>query len=205
MLTDKTLAELLKSFSAPDPTPGGGTAAALAGAIGASLLVMVAGLPKTRHNDEADREALRTAADALTSLRDALAGLADADAQAYDEVVAAYRLPRATDGEKTARKAAIQQAMRRATEVPLEVMRSCAAALAEAGRVAAHGNASAASDVLVGTELLVAALAGARENVEINLPGLGDDASRAEYARAAGSLAESAGRLAAGVRAAVKA
>lgn len=204
MLTDRTFAELLRSFSSPDPTPGGGTAAAMAGAIGASLLVMVAGLPRTRHNSDEDRAALREAAEALTPLRDLLSRLADADASAYDDVVAAYRLPRATDEERAGRKAAVQRAMRRATDVPLEVMRACASALAEAERVAAHGNASAASDVLVGTELLMAALAGARENVSINLPGLGDAEGEAEIARAVAALADAAGARAAAARAAVR-
>lgn len=205
MLTDKTFSDLLKSFSTPDPTPGGGTAAAMAGAIGASLLVMVTGLPRTRHGSDEDRAALSAAAGALGPLRDALSMLADADTQAYDAVVAAYRLPKTTDEEKAARKVAIQAAMGRATDVPLEVMRACAAALSEAERVAAHGNPSATSDVLVGTGLLMAALEGAKENVEINLPGLGDAARQAEIAAGVAAASEAAARSAAHVRAAVRA
>jgi formiminotetrahydrofolate cyclodeaminase len=204
MLTDKTFSELLKSFSAPDPTPGGGTAAAMAGAIGASLLVMVTGLPKSRRNSDEDRAALAKAAEALAPLRDALLQLAQADTDAYDAVVAAYRLPKSTDEEKAARRAAVQRAMRRATDVPLDVMRSCAAALSHAARVAAHGNPSAASDVLVGTGLLMAALEGAKENVTINLPGLGDAGFQAEIAAEVDALSADAAGDAAGVRAIVR-
>src|SRR5690349_11263340 len=145
MLVDKTVSELLEAFSSPAPTPGGGSAAALASSVGASLLVMVAQLPKTRTNSDAERTALRTAAQALIDLQGQLAAAIDADADAYDGVVAAYKQPKATDEQKQARAAAIQQALRRATEVPLTVMRLSADALSHSDAVAAHGLQSAAS------------------------------------------------------------
>jgi formiminotetrahydrofolate cyclodeaminase len=102
--------------------------------------------------------------------------LIDRDASAYDLVIAAFRKPKGTDEEKAERKAAIQEATREATEVPLETIRACVSAL-RAGRAAAtHGNPSAASDVKVGYRLLLAAAEGARDNVEINLGGLTDTA-----------------------------
>ena len=103
--------------------------------------------------------------------------LIDRDTAAYNEVVAAYRLPKANEAEKGARKEAIQRAMRSAIEAPLAVMRACRAALAQAAFVESHGNPNAASDVKVAQELLNAGLNGARANVEINLPALND----AEY------------------------
>ena len=176
MLRRKPFDELLEAFSSSDPTPGGGSASALAGAVGASLLAMVAGLPKTRHAPEDDRPPLDEARAALLALRDTLAELVDTDTEAYDRVVAAFRLPKATDAEKAARSVAVQAAMRGATETPLAVMRACEQAIGHGGVVAAHGNPSASSDVQVGLELAAAGLRGARLNVEINLGSLKDAA-----------------------------
>lgn len=174
MLRHQPLDALLEAFSSSDPTPGGGSAAALAGAVGASLLAMVAGLPKTRHGLAEDRAALDAARSALLSLRDTLAELVDRDTEAYDRVVSAFRLPRSTDEDKATRTAAVQTAFKGATEVPLAVMRACAAAMTHADTVAARGNPSASSDVLVGIELTAAGVRSARYNVEINLAALKD-------------------------------
>lgn len=186
-LLDRSVRDLLKAFSSSDPTPGGGSASALAASVGASLLLMVAGLPKTRHNSDEDRAALEAAAAQLVGIRDQLAGAVDADTAAYDAVVAAYKRPKASDEEKQARTAAIQRALTGATDVPLRVMRLSAEALALAETVAAHGHAAAASDVGVAEALLRAGREGARLNVEINLGSIADagyaSAVRAEVAR----------------------
>src|SRR6188474_3875485 len=117
MLVDQTVRDILASFSAPNPTPGGGSASALASAVGVSLLMMVAGLAKTRNGSDDDRAALATASSALAAIRDQLAAAIDADAAAYDRVVAAYKLAKGTSDEQQARKSAIQDALRAATEV----------------------------------------------------------------------------------------
>src|SRR5580765_6846898 len=116
MLASKTVPELLDGFSAPTPTPGGGSAAALAGAIAASLLAMVAAMPKTKNGTPEDRAALDAVHPEILPLRAELVGLIDRDAASYDGVVAAYRLPKGTDDEKAARKAAVATAMKHATE-----------------------------------------------------------------------------------------
>ena len=167
-LIDKPFRDLLNAFSSADPTPGGGSASALASSIGASLLLMVASLPKTRQNSDEDRAALAGVASKLVGLRQQLAEAIDADTAAYDAVVAAYRLPKTRDEEKQARTEAIQRALKGATDVPLGVMRLSADALKHAAIVSAHGHAGAASDVGVATALLRAGLDGARLNVEIN-------------------------------------
>ncbi len=186
-LVDTTVKDLLKAFSSPDPTPGGGSAAALASSIGVSLLLMVAALPKTQHNSDDDRAALADAAAALGPIRAELAAAIDADTAAYDAVVAAYRLPKATDAEKQSRQDAVQRALQGATDVPLGVMRLSSAALRHADTVAAHGHAGASSDVGVARALLSAGMEGARLNVEINLGSIRDaayvDAVRHEVAR----------------------
>jgi methenyltetrahydrofolate cyclohydrolase len=174
MLADRTIRDLLGALASAAPTPGGGTASAVASAMGASLLMMVAALPKTRSNSQEDRTALDAAAGALTGLQQQLTDAIDLDAAAYDQVLAAYKLPKATEGDRAARAVAIQRALRGATEVPLDVMRLSARALGVAGAVARHGSRAAASDVGVAVALLAAGLRGARLNVEINLGGLGD-------------------------------
>lgn len=188
MLTDRTVTSLLDAFSSADPTPGGGSAAALVGATGASLLAMVAGMPKSRTNAPDERTALDDARRELLTHRGALIDLIDRDASAYDLVIAAFRRPKATDEEKAARRAAVQDATRIATEVPLETIRACVEAMRAGRATAAHGNPNAASDVKVGYRLLMAAAEGARDNVEINLGGLTDAAVQSQIRDAATAL-----------------
>jgi formiminotetrahydrofolate cyclodeaminase len=192
MLTAKPLRDVIAAFASPDPTPGGGSAAALTSAVGASLLIMVASLPKTRDDSDDDRAALTFAAGALTSVRYQLTEAIDADTAAYNHVLAAYRQPKATDAEQQARQAAVARALRSATDVPLGVMRLSVDALKHAQAVAAHGRRAASSDVGVALALLQAGLEGARLNVRINLGGLTDqayvDAVKAESERLAGQM-----------------
>jgi len=173
-LVKQSVTDLLAAFRSAEPTPGGGSAAALAGAMGASLVAMVAGLPKSKAATEEDAQRLRAAGERCTALARELETLVDADSAAYDLVMAAYKRPKATDEDKAARSAAIQAALRDAIAAPLAVMRACAAAAEQAVVVAGLGNPSAASDVAVGVELLNAALRGAKLNVEINLGSLKD-------------------------------
>ena len=185
-LVDKTVRELLASFSSPAPTPGGGSASALASALGASLLVMVGSLSKTRSGSDDEKVALAAAVQALTGVSGRLTDAVDADAAAYDEVVAAYKLPKASPGERATRKAAIQQALRAATDVPLAVMRLSADALEHATTIAEDGYDGAASDVGVALALLGAGLRGAHLNVDINLASSKDQA----YVKAARAEAD---------------
>jgi formiminotetrahydrofolate cyclodeaminase len=183
-LSERTVTDLLAAFRSPDPTPGGGSASALAGAVGASLLAMVAALPKTRASNAQDEEALREAGQRCAALSDELTTLIDRDSEAYAQVLAAYRRPKGTDEEKAARSEAIQTALRSAIGAPLDVMRACANASIRAIAIASFGNPSAASDVQVGLELLMAGLRGARLNVEINLESVKDAAYAREEAAA---------------------
>jgi formiminotetrahydrofolate cyclodeaminase len=173
-LTDLTVTDLLETFASPAPTPGGGSAAALAGALGASLLMMVAALPRTRSGTDTDRAALDDVLRDLRHSRDHLASLVDQDSDAYEAVMRAYRLPKATEQDREARTAAIRAALHGATEVPIDVMRACHAAAREGITVARSGNPSAASDTGVAFELLHAALKGAASNAAVNLESLQD-------------------------------
>jgi formiminotetrahydrofolate cyclodeaminase len=190
--SDITVRQLLDALASPNPTPGGGTAAAIAGAMGASLLIMVTGLAKSRNNTDDEKAALATAQAGLTPLRAHLAQLADADAASFDGVMAAYRLPKISDSEKAARSAAIQHALQGATTVPLETLRACAEVLRHARAVAEHGNRSAASDAVVAVALLKAAADGAHANVRINLDGIKDEAFKSATGADAARLSTAA-------------
>jgi methenyltetrahydrofolate cyclohydrolase len=185
-----TLRDLLDAFASNEPVPGGGSAAALAGAIGASLLVMVAGLPTTRTGTPEEAADLAEASGRLRTLRDALTALVQQDSDAYAGVVEAMRMPKATTTEKRERGAAIQTAMRQATETPLETMRCCQQALRGATVVAANGNRNAATDTAMGVELLLAGLRGAGLNVDINIDSVSDASFASRVAEERRELAE---------------
>lgn len=195
-----SVSQLLSEIRSASPTPGGGSASALAGAMGASLLAMMAGLPKNKAATEEDAQRLRAAGDRCAALATELERLVDVDSAAYELVMAAYKRPKATDEDKAARTAAIQAAFREAIAAPLAVMRACAAAAEQGVVVARLGNPSAASDAQVGFELLNAALRGAKLNVEINLGSVKDQeyvgkvrADVTEFERAIGHETHAAG------------
>lgn len=196
MLADRSVRDLLTAFSSSDPTPGGGSASALASAVGAALLLMVAGLAKTRSGSGEDREALTAAAGALAEIRAGLTGAIDADTTAYNMVVAAYKRPKVSADEQAARQTAIQLALRAATDVPLGVMLMSASALGQAIVIAAHGHRAAASDVGVAVALLRAGSRGARLNVEINVGSIADAAYAATVANKMARLSEETARAA---------
>ena len=179
------LADLLDAFASNEPVPGGGSASALAGALGTSLLLMVAGMTKTKSGTPEETADLSEASARLRPLRERLAALVDTDSDAYAAVVASFKLPKDTDAQKATRKNAIQVATRHAAEVPLETMRACRDAVRHSVIVARNGNRNAASDIGVALELLMAAVKGAGLNVEINLSGLSDTAyiERARWER----------------------
>jgi len=173
-LTGGSVSRLLAAFRSSDPTPGGGSASALAGAVGASLLAMVAGLAKPRTSSDDELARLEAAGARCAELALRLETMIDQDTAAYDLVVDAYRLPKSTDDEKAVRRARIQKALEAATEAPLDVMRLCAEGLTLAPAVGRLGNQNASSDVKVAVGMLRTGLSGARENVEINLESLKD-------------------------------
>jgi len=202
-LIDLTIAQFADVLSSDQPAPGGGSVSALAGALGSALAAMVAGLTVGReryaaYHDEMTR--LRTCAE---SLKTRLLRLVDADADAYNQVTAAYRLPRQTEAQKSERAAAIEAALKTATQVPLDTAAACLEVLELAVQAAAHGNRNAGSDAVVGAFLAHAGLRGAVRNVRINLNTLRNAAFReAATARAAELLAAGEDALARTLRAA---
>lgn len=177
------VATFLEQLGSASPTPGGGTGAALAGAMGAALVQMQAELTLGREKYAQHEPLMQAIVAQAKEERATLLELAKKDAEVYGAVGAAYKLPKATEDEKTARRAAIQQALKDACEVPLETMHHCLEVIGLAKNVVTSGNKNAASDGAAGAELARAGLKVAGYNVKINLVSIKDtayvDASRA--------------------------
>jgi glutamate formiminotransferase / formiminotetrahydrofolate cyclodeaminase len=188
----------LKALAAPTVTPGGGSVAALAGALSASLGQMVAGLSRTKKSLAAHAVPLTKAAEEFQSASRVLAEAIDRDAASFEGVMAAYKLPRDTAENIRRRDLAVQQALRAAIEVPLEVARNAATLFEKLGQLEAVSSPSMLSDIRVGRLMAAAAVRGALENVAINLESVTDEAFAAKVrsearlltARIAGSPVE---------------
>ena len=186
--------DLLDAFSSNAPVPGGGSAAALAGALGVSLLVMAASLPKSKSGAPEEAADLAEAAARLRPLRDTLIQLIDADSSAYRAVMAALKMPKTSPAEKAARGDALQSAMKAATDVPLDVMRVGQQALAGAVVVAKNCYRLAGSDVAMGIELLGATTRGSALSIDGNLGGITDASYTARVSAERDQLAADSAR-----------
>lgn len=164
----------LEELASSTPTPGGGSAAAYAGAMGASLVAMVAGLTigkKNYANVEAGMQAIRVMAE---KLRKELTLAVDDDAGAFEAVMGAFRLPKETDEQKATRAAALHTAMLNAAHVPLHVAQDAVKVMELALKCAKEGNVNAISDAMSGFTLARAALIAAGYNVKVNINSLED-------------------------------
>lgn len=187
-----TLEAFTARLASSDPTPGGGSASAVAGALGAALVAMLARLSTDRGGDDA--LFARTAA-AMDAAWPVLLDAAAEDAKAFDAVMTAMRLPRGTDDEKRERARAIQSAMRAAAEAPLEVAAQALAVLEAARAILPTANSNAVSDGGVGVLLAHGAAHGAIANVRINLKAIKDAAYRTAAIARADDLARRASVL----------
>lgn len=174
-LTELTVRSLVERLATSDPVPGGGSAAALAGAMGAALVQMVVELTLGRPEAEAHEEALTQIGTAAAARQAELLDLAELDARAYDAVVRARRRPRESEPERETRGVQLASTMREATRIPLATARAASEVLDLAERVAPIGNRNAISDAGVAALLAVTSLKGAALNVQINLPYLTAD------------------------------
>jgi formiminotetrahydrofolate cyclodeaminase len=174
MLVKKTVASFLDELASSSPAPGGGSVAALAGAVGSALTSMVCNLTigKKRYAEvEQDMKRVLIQAE---DLRVKFTMLIEKDTEAFKKVMEAFSLPKDTEPQIALRRVATQEATKEATLVPLEVMKHCIDAMALAQEVAANGNPNSVSDAGVSALMLNAACEGAALNVKINLNSLAD-------------------------------
>jgi formiminotetrahydrofolate cyclodeaminase len=185
------LAEFVERLGSSDAVPGGGSASAVAGSLAAALVAMVASLSQGRPKYEAYGELHGQAIDVGRRLATRFLELADEDAVAYASYMAATKLPRDSDEERSRRSAALASAARGAAEVPMATVEACLELLATAELLVGRSNSNAASDLNVAALLAEAAARGAAENVLVNLPAAGDESAAGEMtARLMGLLAD---------------
>ncbi len=173
-LASMTLTSFADELSSDSVAPGGGSVAALCGALSAALSAMVATLTWSKKGMQSARPAMKRIGDRGQTLKDFFLQAVDRDTDAFNAVIAAMRLPRKSAAEIEARDAAIERANQRAAEVPLEVVERSLEALEIALEAATEGNPNSVSDVGVAGACALAAAEGAALNVRINLPTVGD-------------------------------
>ena len=174
MPTKQTMQSFLDEVASSSPAPGGGSVAALAGALGAALTSMVCNLTMGKKKYADVQGEIKKVFEQSETLRALFTGLIEKDTAAFSKVMEAFGLPKETDPQRALRTAAIGEATKEATLVPLEVMRHCIDALALAQEVAAKGNGNSVSDAGVSALMLHAACEGAALNVKTNLNALND-------------------------------
>lgn len=183
MLANLSIQQFLSELSGPSATPGGGSGAGLAGAQGAALLSMVCNLTIGRKK-YADVEKMMVAGlEKAEHLRQTLLNLMEADVRAFDGVMAAYKLPKDTPEQKTARSAAIQMGLKEATRTPMETLAACVAVLELAPQIIESGNPNVISDGGAGVLSAHAGMMIASLNVRINLNAIKDESFVAYSAR----------------------
>jgi len=188
LLANLKITEYLSKAAAGTAVPGGGSVAALNAALAVSLTEMVANLTVGKKGYEAVEEDMKDLAGKAAQLRSTLTAAIDKDADAYTEVMAAYKLPKATGEEKALRKQEIQDAIKHAALVPLEVAKEALQVLDLAGRAIRKGNKNAASDGAVAAMNARTAALAAIYNVKINLSSIKDDAFVEKLAQEAEEL-----------------
>jgi formiminotetrahydrofolate cyclodeaminase len=174
MMTESSIDRFLDRLASGDPTPGGGSAAAIMGAMGAALVSMVCNVSFGKKGYEAAEPELKNILASSEELRGRLSVMVAEDVAAFDSLMAAYKLPKSSDEEKSRRAETIQSSLERATLVPLECARACFEVVLLARRAANLGYKHVISDVGVGVAAADAALRSAALNVFINAPSLKD-------------------------------
>lgn len=174
MLTDLTVKDFLNKVAGSDPVPGGGSIAALNGALASALAAMVANLTIGKKKYAEVQEDMQAIAQEAERLMGDFTADIDRDSDAYDRVFACFKMPKETDEEKAARSAAIQEATKYAAQVPLEVARRACALMPLIAEVALKGNQNAVTDACVAMMSARNAVLAAVLNVRINLSSLKD-------------------------------
>ena len=180
MIKDNSIQKFLDELAGSSSTPGGGSAAAVMGAMGAALVSMVCNLTIGKKNYAEVEVDMREVLGQSENLRLRLTGMINDDVAAFNQVMAAYGMPKNSDEEKARRTAAIQEALKRATQVPLSCAKVCFEVMQLAKRAAEKGNVNVVSDAGVAVLAACAALKSAALNVYVNTAAIKDQAFNAQ-------------------------
>lgn len=195
MLTKMSVEEFCQILGSDAPAPGGGSVAALSGALAGELVCMVCRLSIGRKDYEQHSDVLNNTLEKASELAKSLQRRIDLDTEAFNGVMAAFKLPKSTDEEKTARSEAIQSNYKEAVQSPLSIARECREVLTLAHKIIGKSNTNALSDLGVAAEQAIAGMEGAIMNVEINLPSIKDDAFKRKIVAEISALQEDGRKL----------
>ena len=199
-LADATVREYLAKLASSSPTPGGGSCAALSAALGTGLINMVCALTVGRKRFAQYESLLADTMQSLQRVSTRLTELVDEDAQAYDRVMAAFRLPKSSKDERESRRRGIQEALIPATETPLEIVDCCQQALRLAVLLEGKLNPNVLSDLAAGIDLVAAAAHAASHNADVNIAMMSDNETIARYTERTKSALVEVDEIAAGLR-----
>lgn len=192
MLINLTVKEFLDKVAGSDPVPGGGSIAALNGAIASALTTMVAGLTLGKKGYEEHEELMKHISELAEKQRQLFTEYIDRDSDAYNEVFGCFKMPKSTDEEKKLRSAAIQNATKHAALIPMEVARNAFELMGIIADVARLGNQNAVTDACVAMMSARSAVLGALLNVKINLGSIKDKSFVDSLAKEVGELEQKA-------------
>ncbi len=173
-MINNSVSKFLDDLASQSSTPGGGSAAAIMGAMGAALVSMVCKLTIGKKNYADVEEDMKATLAKSEDLRARITGMVNDDVQVFNQVMSAYGLPKDTDEQKAQRSAAIQTALKAATDVPLTCARACVEAIALSRIAAEKGNKNVISDAGVAVLAAQAGLRSAALNVYINAGNIRD-------------------------------
>ena len=195
LLTNLTINDFADEVSVDSPAPGGGSVAALGGALSSALSAMVSALSYNKKGYEDYRNEFINLGEKAQKVKDEFLKLVDEDTNAFNKFMAARKLPKKTDEEKAEREKALEEAAKYAAEIPLKVLETSVLALQIAERVSEIGNKNSISDAGVAGWMGRAAAEGAYLNVKINLPSISDENFRNEIISKAGDFLEEARKI----------
>lgn len=202
--TDKSCAEFSAALASKAPVPGGGGASALVGALGAALGSMVANLTIGKKAYRDVEEDVKKVLEKTESIRQRMLNLVERDAEAFEPLARAYGIKAETPEEKARKEALMEEALKTACTVPMEIVREAASCLTLLEELGAKGSKLAVSDVAVGALFCKAALAGGRFNVIINTSMMKDRAYAEAVEAEVDQLVEQGSQLADRITAAVE-
>jgi formiminotetrahydrofolate cyclodeaminase len=195
MLAKMSVEDFCQILGSDAPAPGGGSVAALSGALAGELVCMVCRLSIGRKEYEQHHSLLTSTLEKAMPLAKSLLRRVDLDTEAFNGVMAAFKLPKSTDEEKKTRNEAIQSNYKEAVQSPLSIARECREVLALAHTIIGKSNTNAVSDLGVASEQAIAGMEGAIMNVEINLPFIKDNAFKGKIAGEISALLEEGRKL----------